>query len=169
MGVGTLLSVDEYLRTSFNPDCDFIDGEVLERNVGKRGHGYAQIEIGAWFSHRKQALHLQPITELRIRVGPNRIRIPDVVVSEMPLPDEEVFTSPPYLCIEVMSPDDTIAAMQDRLDDYLNFGVPNVWVIDPCKHRGWHVTANGWATASSGIMRTADGRVAMPLADVLPP
>jgi Uma2 family endonuclease len=106
---------------------------------------------------------------VRTRLGPNRIRIPDVVVSELPLPDEEVFTSPPYLCIEVMSPHDTIAAMQDRLDEYLDFGVPNVWVVDPWKHRGWHVTAEGWATAIDGMMRTADGRIAMPLADVLLP
>jgi len=40
-----------------------------------------------------------------------------------------------------MSPDDTMAGMQDRIDDYLHFGVPNVWVIDPWKHRGWRVTA----------------------------
>ena len=81
MGVGTLIPVDEYLRTSYRPDCDFIDGEVLERNVGKRRHGYAQAEIAAWFSHRRQTLHLQPITELRMRVGPNRIRIPDVLLT----------------------------------------------------------------------------------------
>jgi hypothetical protein len=68
-----------------------------------------------------------------------------------------------------MSPDDTVAAMQDRLDDYLNFGVPNIWVIDPYKHRGWHVTAEGWATAAGSVMRTADARIAMPLADVLQP
>jgi Uma2 family endonuclease len=169
MSVGTLISVDEYLRTSFHPDCDFIEGAVLERNVGMRRHSYAQAEIAAWFVQHRPVLHLQPLTELRTRVGPNRIRIPDVAVSEMPLPDEEVFTSPPYLCIEVMSPDDTVAAMQDRLDDYLNFGVPNIWVIDPWKHRGWRVTAEGWATAIDGVMRTADGRIAMPLADVLLP
>ena len=169
MGVGTLISVDEYLRTSFDPDCDFVDGEVLERNVGKRRHGYAQLRIGAWFVQRQQALNLAAITELRMRAWPNRIRIPDVVVSEMPLPEEEIFTSPPYLCVEVMSPDDTISAMQDRLDDYLNFGVPNIWVVDPWKHRGWRVTAEGWAAAPDAIMRTADGRVAMPLADVLLP
>jgi Uma2 family endonuclease len=168
MGVGTLISVDEYLRTSFHPDCDFIDGEVLERNVGKRKHSYAQTEIAAWFVNRRQNLGLQPVTELRMRVGPNRIRIPDVGVSELPLPDEEVCTTPPYLCVEVMSPDDTIAAMQDRLDEYLQFGVPNVWVIDPWKHRGWNVTAEGWATATGAVMRTADGRIAMPLVDVLP-
>ena len=169
MSVGTLISVDEYLRTSFHPDCDFVEGEVLERNVGRRKHSYAQGEIASWFNRRKDAQRLRSMPELRMRVGPNRIRIPDVVVSEMPLPDEEVFTSPPYLCIEVMSPDDTIAAMQDRLDDYLSFGVPNIWVIDPYKHRGWHVSAGGWAIASDGVMRTADGRVAMPLVDVLPP
>ncbi|MGA2711902.1 MAG: Uma2 family endonuclease [Bryobacteraceae bacterium] len=169
MGVGPLISVDEYLRTSFHPDCDFIEGEVLERNVGKRRHGYAQARIAIWFGRRTDLPRLEPLTELRMRIGPNRIRIPDVVLSEVPLPDEEVFTSPPYLCIEVMSPDDTIAAMQDRLDDYLHFGVPNLWVIDPWKHRGWRVTAEGWATAAGGVMRTADGRIAMPLTDVLLP
>jgi Uma2 family endonuclease len=155
VSAGPLISVDEYLRTSFHPDCDFIDGEILERNVGKLRHAHAQTHIAVWFDLRTDLAQLQPLIAIRMRVGPNRIRIPDVVVSEMPLPDEEVFTSPPYLCIEVISSEDTIAAMQERLDDYLNFGVPNVWVIDPYKHRGWHVTA--------------DRRVAMPLADVLLP
>ena len=169
MGVGTLISIDEYLRTSFDPDCDFVEGEVLERNVGKRKHSYAQGEIVSWFGRRKDVQLLQALPELRMRVAPGRVRIPDVVVCEMPLPDEEIFTSPPYLCIEVMSPDDTMSAMQDRLDDYLQFGVPNMWVIDPWKHRGWHVTAGGWATVDGAIMRTADGRIAMPLVEVLLP
>jgi Uma2 family endonuclease len=169
MSVGTLISVDEYLRTSYDPDCDFIEGEVLERNVGKRKHSYAQLRIGAWFVHRREMLCLEAFTELRTRIGQRRIRIPDLVVCEVPIPNEEVFTTPPYLCVEVMSPDDTVAAMQDRLDDYLQFGVPNVWVIDPWKHRGWIVTAGGWATCADGIMRTPDGRVALPLADVLLP
>lgn len=169
MGIGTPISMDEYLHTSFHPDCDFVESEVLERNVGLRRHGYAQAQIAAWFDLRIRLPRLQPLTGLRMRVGPNKIRIPDVVVSEMPLPDEEVFTSPPYICVEAMSPDDTVASLQDRLDDYLHFGVPNVWVVDPWKHRGWRVTAEGWATAADGIMRTADGRIAMPLVDVLLP
>lgn len=168
MGVGSL-SMEEYLRTSYDPDRDLIEGEVLERNVGERKHAIAQAEISAWFIQRKQTLRLRALTELRVRVTSLSVRIPDVVVSELPLPEEEVFTSPPYLCIEIMSPDDTIAAMQDRLDDYLQFGVPNVWVIDPWKHRGWQVTAEGWATAQGGIMRTADGRIALPLVEVLLP
>lgn len=169
MGFGTLISLEEYLNTSYRPDCDFVDGHVLERHVGKRRHSYAQMHIGIWFGSRAEQLRLEPLSELRMRVAPNRIRIPDVVVSEVPLPEEEVFTSPPYICIEVMSPEDTMARLQDRLNEYVAFGVPNVWVIDPWKHRGWRVTVDGWATATDGIMRTADGRVAMPLADVLLP
>jgi Uma2 family endonuclease len=168
MGTGTLISVEEYLRTSFDPDCDFVEGEILERNVGKRKHSYAQGKIVSWFDLRRGLLKLEPLPELRVQVAPGRIRIPDVVVCEIPIPEEEVFTSPPYLLIEVMSPDDTISAMQDRLDDYLQFGVPNIWVVDPWKHRGWHITADGWASAA-GVMRTADGKIEMPLTEVLLP
>ena len=169
MIAGTLISVDEYLLTGFNPDRDFVDGIVLERNVGEKKHSYAQLGVGTWFRNRRDALHVDALTELRIRIKANRVRIPDVVVAETPLPDEEVFTTPPYLCVEVMSPDDTMAAMQDRLDDYLQFGIPNLWVIDPWKRRGWRVTAEGWAVAADGVMRTADGRVGMPLVEVLEP
>lgn len=131
MSVATLISLDEYLRTSFEPDCDYVDGEVVERNVGKRRHGRAQARITIWFGQQEQTLRLETITELRVQVGRGKVRIPDVVVAEIPIPDEEVITTLPYLCIEIMSPDDTMADMQDRIDDYLEFGVPNVWVIDP--------------------------------------
>lgn len=174
MGAATLISptrisLGEYLNTSYSPDRDFLDGEVVERNVGKRKHSYAQAELAAWFVARKRALRLQALTELRLQVTPTRVRIPDLVVAETPLPDEEVFTEPPYLCIEIMSPDDTMASLQDRLDDYLAFGVPNIWVVDPWKLRGWQITAVGWMIVSDGVMRTADNRLALPLTDVLLP
>lgn len=169
MGVATLISLEEYLSTSYRPDRDYLEGEVIERNVGKRKHGCAQAEIAAWFIARKLQLHLQPLTELRLQVTPTRVRIPDLVVAQTPIPDEEVFTHPPYLCIEIMSPDDTMANLQDRLDDYLAFGVPNIWVIDPWKFRGWTITPAGWSTAPDQIMRTPDNSLALPLAAVLLP
>jgi len=97
MSGNPLLSIEEYLHTSYHRDCDFVDGEVLERNVGKRRHGYAQAHVGAWFIQRQPALPLVPFLWLRLRIGPNKVRTPDVVVAEIPIPDEEVFTSPPYL------------------------------------------------------------------------
>ena len=38
MASGSLVSVREYLSTSYRPDCDYIDGVVLERNVGEKDH-----------------------------------------------------------------------------------------------------------------------------------
>jgi Uma2 family endonuclease len=126
-------------------------------------------EIGAWFGLRRQVLAVQTFLTVRTQVSASRVRVPDVVICALPIPDEEVFTTPPYLCVEVASPEDTMSAMQDRVDDYLNFGVPNIWVVDPWKHRGWSVTRAGWMTAADGIMRTDDGSVSMPLIDVLLP
>jgi hypothetical protein len=34
MGVETLISVAEYLNTSYDPDMEFVDGVLVERNVG---------------------------------------------------------------------------------------------------------------------------------------
>jgi Uma2 family endonuclease len=169
MPVETLISLEEYLRTSLDPDCDFVAGQLEERNVGKRRHGYAQAHIATWFVNRRAALGIESFTEQRLMISNNLVRIPDVVVTISPCPDEEVFTSPPYICVEVMSPDDTLARLQDRVDDYIRFGVPNIWVVDPWKKRGWTVTKRGWQVAEDGILRTGDQRVALQIADVLMP
>ena len=46
MGATTLVSVEEYLRTSF-PDADreYVDGRIVERNVGEVDHSDVQSEI----------------------------------------------------------------------------------------------------------------------------
>ena len=45
MKAATLVPVEEYLRTTYHPDCDYVDGEVLERNVGERDHSKVQREL----------------------------------------------------------------------------------------------------------------------------
>ena len=43
MSTKTLMSAEEYLRTSFEQgDCDYVDGEVIDRNVGEELHGNLQ-------------------------------------------------------------------------------------------------------------------------------
>jgi hypothetical protein len=41
----TLVSVEEYLHTSYDPDCDYVDGEIVERNVGELDHSDSQRRI----------------------------------------------------------------------------------------------------------------------------
>ena len=166
MATVEMVSVEEYLATSYRPDCDFIDGVVEERNLGQKDHARLQFHIPTWFWIRRKTLFLRAFPELRIRVAFDRYRVPDVSVVRLPEPDEQVLTSPPYITIEVLSPEDTLAKLQQRLDDYLNMGVPNVWVIDPALKRGWRATSDGLFEAKDGILRTSDLHVEMPLADL---
>ena len=168
MPVDTLISVEEYIATTYHPDCDYVDGHILERNVGQQRHSYTQTSAAAWFWNRRAQLKLQALVEQRIQVAKGRFRIPDLLLAAMPVPDEGVFTQPPYLCLEVMSPDDTMSSLQDRLDDYLEFGVGNIWVIDPWKRRAWKITGAGWHAALDGMLRTADGLIGLPVEEVLP-
>ncbi|MBV8475257.1 MAG: Uma2 family endonuclease [Acidobacteria bacterium] len=68
---------------------------------------------------------------MRIRVSPTRFRIPDICVMLKSQPTEPVLTRPPFLCIEVVSPDDRMSRVIERVKEYLAFGVNYVWVIDP--------------------------------------
>ena len=165
MSTAVIVGVDEYLATSYRPDCDYVEGEVLERNVGTKDHSKLQREVLKWFLDRRE-LRLAVFPEQRIRVAPGRFRIPDVCVVPLPEPDEQVFTRPPYICIEVLSPEDSFPKIQDRFDDYLAMGVPNIWVLDPPSRRAWSIAREGHFAALDGILRTTDGRITLPIADL---
>jgi Uma2 family endonuclease len=161
-----LTSVEEYLATTYRPDCDDVDGVLIERNLGQKDHSNLQGEVYAWFRDRRRSLRMTAFTELRIRVGPARYRIPDVCVVTLPAPDEQIFTQPPHICIEILSPGDTFPKLQDRFDDYLTMGVPNLWLLDPTSKRAWRITRDGHLEALDGILRTEDGQVVLPISEL---
>jgi Uma2 family endonuclease len=165
MAVGTTVSVEEYLHTSYRPDCDYVDGEVQERNVGELEHGSTQSEIVFYLRSRYPRLKRRVITELRVQVKPTRFRIPDVCVLSVNAPRESVITIPPVLCIEILSPEDRMSRYLTRMSDYFEMGVPVCWIIDPIGRRGWVATPGQLVEAVDGILRSADFE--MPLAEVL--
>ncbi len=168
MSVLTLTSVEEYLSTLYRPDCDLVDGALIERNVGQKDHSKLQGEVFAWFRARRRLLRLIAFPEQRVNVGPQRYLVADVCVVRLPEPDEQVFSSPTYICIEILSPDDSFPRLQARFDDYLTAGTENVWVLDPASRCGWVVTREGHLEALDGVLRTTDGKVEMPMAELFP-
>jgi hypothetical protein len=44
-----LISVGEYLKNSYRPDCDFVDGRIEERNLGEHDHAALQAALILWF------------------------------------------------------------------------------------------------------------------------
>jgi Uma2 family endonuclease len=166
MSTAALVSPREYLATTYHPDCDYVDGVLVERNVGQKDHSKLQGEVFAWFRSRRQALGLAAFVEQRIQVKPRRYRVPDLCVVPLPEPAEQIFTRAPYICIEILLPEDTFPKLQERFDDYLHKGVANIWVLDPVSRRGWRVTREGHFEALDGTLRTSEGAVVLPIAEL---
>ncbi len=162
----TLVPVAEYLSTSYSPDREYVDGVVLERNLGERTHSIIQRELVFWFRSRSQQLGVWVFPEQRVQVTTTRYRVPDVCVVAGVKPEEEIFTRPPFLCIEILSKDDRATEVQDRIDDYLSLGVPFVWVVDPLRRRAYIHTAAGGREAKDGILRAENPQIAVPLAEI---
>jgi Uma2 family endonuclease len=166
MPARTLISVEEYLRTSYRPDCDYVDGEVVERNLGKRDHAWLQAAVTAYFFARRREWNIAVFTELRIRVSATRFRIPDVCVI-LGDTDEQIPTKPPFLCVEILSPEDRVSRLQERIDDFFKMGVPNLWVLDPETKRAYAATPEeGLREIKSGLLKTENPTLELPLTEI---
>jgi Putative restriction endonuclease len=86
MATSLHISISEYLRTTYRPDREYVDGELLERNVGKWDHARIQALLGAWFYNHEHEWNVIVATEPRVQVSPTRIRIPDVLGVERAKP-----------------------------------------------------------------------------------
>jgi Uma2 family endonuclease len=164
MPVATQVSVDEYLHTSYDPDRDYIDGEVVERLVGEFEHSRSQSMSAALLVGQEKKWGTLALTEQRVQVTPTRYRIPDVCVLAPGAPRERIIRHPPLLCIEILSKEDTMSDIMERVEEYLGMGVPYVWVIDPWRHRGYCYTSSGMAEAKDGVLRTSNPDLEVPLA-----
>jgi hypothetical protein len=74
MKAATLVPLEEYLRTTYRPDCDYVDGEVLERNGGEHDHSDLQSEIVHYFRTRRKQWKLHAVVEQRVQVAERRFR-----------------------------------------------------------------------------------------------
>jgi Uma2 family endonuclease len=166
MKAATLVPVEEYLRTAYRPDCDYVDGEVIERNLGEHEHSDLQTEIAYYFRSRRKQWKLHTVVEQRVQVAPTRFRIPDVCVVPAGGPHPGIYREPPFICIEILSPEDRIGRIQQKIDDYLKFGVRYVWVINPENRRVWVHTTEGSREVKDGILRTENPGIEIDLAAI---
>ena len=142
MATGTLISVEEYLRSSYSPDCDYVDGEVQERNLGEFDHTTLQHYLQFLFETNAALWQIVVRPELRLQVSAQRFRVPDVMVLRREQRLEQIIRHAPLLCIEILSPEDRFGRVEERIVDYLKMGVATVWVIDPVSRQGYQCA--GW-------------------------
>jgi Uma2 family endonuclease len=123
--------VEVYLRSSYEPDAEYVDGEIEERPMGEFDHAAWQAAIQRWFFLHEKEWNTNVLPEYRVQVSATRFRVPDVTVLDFDAPAERIATRPPIAVFEVLSPEDTVQKMRRKLDDYAKMGIQQIWVIDP--------------------------------------
>ena len=123
--------VELYLHMSYEPDAEFVDGEVEERPMGEYDHATWRYAIQKWFDQHAEEWGIRVRAELRVQVSPTRFRVPDAVVFDRDRPKEQILTHPPVAVFEVLSPEDTMSRLMRKLDDYTAMGIRNIFVVEP--------------------------------------
>ena len=126
-----LWTVREYLRTSWSPDREFVDGRIEERNLGEKEHSIIQRYLTFLFMLKRAEWKVEIFPELRTQTQSRRFRVPDVLVMRAEEKFERYVTQPPLIAVEILSPKDTLTEMRAKSAEYRDFGVENIWIIDP--------------------------------------
>ena len=127
----TLVPVEEYLRYSEKPNCEYRDGVVYPKALPAKFHSIIQFALLMLL----QSQGARPLPELTLRISPTKYLVPDIAVAgDFPGPYP---TEPVLLCCEILSPEDRLGAMLGKCEEYDAWGVPFCWVIDPVKRTAW--------------------------------
>ena len=148
MATKTGITAEQYLRMTFEHDAEFDHGEIVERSMPDYIHGRLQALLLSRFETYRPVHRLLACSEVRMKVAPDVIRIPDVAVFVSP-PESAVPDSPPLIAIEVLSKDDRHSDLMQKLEEYRQWGVAHIWVVDPLAKRFSVYTELGLQNISS--------------------
>src|ERR1700733_2265374 len=150
MSATATVSVEDYLRRTEKPYCEYVDGVLYPKAMPTSLHALVQAMLIRLLS----APGVYVLAEVHVRLSPTRYLVPDVIATakiESPYP-----TEPVLLCVEILSPEDRVGATLAKCEQYHAWGVPFCWVIDPEKQTAWqyhsgiepkHISRSGTLTA----------------------
>src|SRR5579864_2845699 len=164
MSAKVQMDVEEYLRTSFDgSDCEYLDGEIVERNMGELPHSDLQGNLYLLLSQLRGRLGTRVNLEIRIQINRQRYRVADVAVWRDSNIGTGIPTIAPFLVIEILSPEDRMVRMLPKIQEYLSIGVEWVWVIDPEEKSALSYSQKNPAGALCDVLRTENPAIEIPL------
>ena len=160
----TPISIEEYLKTTADPDCEFVAGMLEERTVGEYDHATWQIILAAYFHLREKELGIISRPELRVQTGADSFRVPDVTLLSRNAPREQIVTHPPLAVFEILSPEDSMTRTLEKLADYERMGIGAIWVIEP-KQRHYFRYRDGQLSPCA-VFELPGSTFSVPLAEI---
>jgi Uma2 family endonuclease len=163
-----LVSLDEYLNTSYEPDMEFVDGMLVERNVGTQRHSLLQGFVVSYLHQYRKSHRIRVFPEVRLQVAARCHRVPDVLVLETPYNHGKIVTDVPAITVEIKSPSDTFDDIVDKCLEYEALGVRNILVMDPDHSRAWLFEQNNLRllTGSSVQLNLSQTTLDFPFAEM---
>ena len=157
MSTTALIPVEEYLRRTEKPNCEYLEGVLRPKAMPTTLHAWIQSVLILLLSRQGKIA----LSELTLPIATATFLVPDVAVVrslQFPYP-----TDPPELCIEILSPEDRIGATLAKCEEYHPWGVACCWVIDPVQRIAWEYTLGGEPTrvADAGQLRAQDAVVSL--------
>src|SRR5699024_3035495 len=119
-----LVSVEEYLNSSYTPDMEYLDGVLIERGVPTIPHSLLQMILIQFFAQFQETMRFVALPEVRTQIIERaRYRITDVVLCSLPVPKSKILDVVPGTIIEILSPTDRMGETLERFRDYASIGV----------------------------------------------
>ncbi len=116
--------------------CELVDGRVVPMSPTGRKHGRVELRIAVLIDQYLEQRGIGEVVtgEVGYQLKEGLVRAADIAVHLTPPPETDGWeTEPPDLIVEVISPSDTWQAIEQKVDEYLAAGVPEVWVADPSR------------------------------------
>ncbi len=157
--IETAISLEQYLRTAYRPDVEYIHGQLKEKPVPEFLHGVVQAILASWFRDHRKEWNILVAVETRTQVDENHVRLPDVVVVRKGEGARGALVQAPLVAIEILSPSDSYADLRERASDLRAMGVQNVWLLDPARRTAEIWTGKNWQPFEGERIQAVDAPV----------
>jgi Uma2 family endonuclease len=137
--IAHLLSAEEAFWLNPAERWELVEGRIVEVSPVKRRHGRILVRLARRLEEHVEAHGLGEVyggdVGFILRRNPDTVRAPDLAFirrARLPAVEEETFSTViPDLAIEILSPSDRWAEVEQKIVEYIQAGVTSVWVLDP--------------------------------------
>lgn len=166
MDSSSLVSLEQYLRTTYRPDRDFVEGEARARHLGERPHAVVHAHLVWRLGQLENLSGYHVLASPRIQVRAHRVRVPDLCLAATMTRKKRVLSAPPFLCVEVFSSNESLSSMEERVADYAGMGVDHIWAADPWNRKGYQFRNGKLEEPAEGVLRIAGTPIRVSLASM---
>ena len=132
------LTLEEFhkLYDGAKPAYEYWYGQALRKPMPTVLHGIVQVILAMLL----ERAGWNTASEVRLKVVQEVEPVPDLIAVRGKFKGRYP-SAAPELCVEIMSPEDTLAKTLEKSKRYISWGSQHVWIIDPEKRTAWDLSA----------------------------